>query len=424
MSRAVADHGDIVQLRFGPLRYVVLNHPDAIRHVLVDQPKKYTKSRNYDGLKLVLGRGLLTSEGDLWRRQRKLAQPAFHHDRLAGFADTMVGCTDSMLLRWASMSELDVHREMMRLTFRIVAKTLFGVEVEDHAPAMAEALGVVIRFAEQYVESLLRVPLWVPTPRNVRFRRAMHTLDGLVQHIIDERRRSGGTGDDLLGMLLAARDEATGEPMSDELLRDEVMTVVLAGHETTANALTWTWYLLAKNAEVAERVREEVLHVLGDRSPQPADLPALQTVTHVVQEALRLYPPAWAFERQAVEDDVVLGFDVPKGTIVGISPYLLHRGRSWWDSPELFDPDRFSADRSSGRPRYAYLPFGGGPRVCIGASFAMMEAQIVVAMVARRCALGLTSNRAPELELDVTLRPKSGLQMRVIPHSRAAATAA
>jgi cytochrome P450 len=424
MARAVAEHGDIVQLRFGPRRYVVLNHPDAIRHVLVDQPKKYTKSRNYDGLKLVLGRGLLTSEGDLWRRQRKLAQPAFHHERLVGFADTMVRCTDSMLLRWSSMSEMDMHREMMRLTFRIVAKTLIGVEVEDHASVMAEALEVVVRFAEQYIKGLWPVPTWVPTVANVRFRRAMRTLDGLVQRIIEERRRSGPEGDDLLAMLLAARDETTGAPIDDRLLRDEVMTVVLAGHETTANALTWTWYLLAKHPAVAARVRSEVEQLLGERTPVLSDLPRMQTVTHVIQEALRLYPPAWTFERQAVVDDVVSGFDVPRGTMVGISPFLLHRSRAWWDAPEEFDPDRFTAERSMNRPRYAYLPFGGGPRSCIGASFAMMEAQIVVAMVARRFALAVMSDRPPELELDVTLRPKAGLRMRVTPHASSAASAA
>jgi cytochrome P450 len=424
MSRAVADHGDIVQLRFGPYRYVVLNHPEAIRHVLVDQPRRYTKSRNYNGLKLVLGQGLLTSEGDLWRRQRKLAQPAFHHEKLAGFADTMVRCTDAMLLRWSSMSELDVHKEMMRLTFRIVAKTLFGVEVEDHAQAMAEALGVVVRFAEHHVESLLPMPTWVPTPGNVRFRRAMRTLDRLVQQIIDERRRSGAPGGDLLAMLLASRDASTDEPTADALLRDEVMTVVLAGHETTANALTWAWYLLATHPDVAERVRAEVEHVLADRAPGPSDLPRLQTVMHVVQEAMRLYPPVWSFERQAIEDDVVLGYAVPRGTIVGVSPYVLHRSPAWWDAPNQFDPDRFSAERSAGRPRYAYVPFGAGPRVCIGASFAMMEAQIVVAMVARRFALGVESGRAPELELDVTLRPKSGLRMLVSPRASPAATAA
>jgi cytochrome P450 len=225
-------------------------------------------------------------------------------------------------------------------------------------------------------------------------------------------------------MLLAARDASTGEPMGDALLRDEVMTVVLAGHETTANALTWTWYLLATHPEVAERVRREVECVLLDRPPGPLDLPRLQTVTHVVQEAMRLYPPVWSFERQAIEDDVVLGFDVPRGTIVGVSPYVLHRSPALWDSPDEFDPDRFSAERSAGRSRYAYLPFGAGPRVCIGGSFAMMEAQIVLAMVARRFALRVTSTRAPQVELDITLRPKSGLRMRVAPHAPNAATAA
>jgi cytochrome P450 len=423
MTRALADHGDIVRLQFGPHRYFVLNHPDAIKHVLVDHPKNYTKSRNYDGLKLVLGRGLLTSEGEAWRQQRKIAQPAFHRERLGSFARSMVRCTDDLLEQWEPRrgERVDVHAEMMRLTLRIVGQTFFGADVDRDAAAIGEALRVVIQYAHGYVEQIVQVPVWVPTPRNVRFRKAMRTLDGVVRRIIDERRRSGEAGDDLLAMYLSARDES-GEPLPDDLVRDEVMTMVLAGHETTANALTWSWYLLSRRPDVARRVREEVHAVLGDRAPDVADLPRLDLCTRVVQESLRLYPPAWSFERQAVEDDEVMGFSVPAGTIIGMCPYILHRSRAWWDDPETFDPDRFTPERSAARPRYAYLPFGGGPRTCIGSAFAMMEAQIVVAMIARRFAFEAPPERNVEIDLDITLRPRNGMKLRL--DGRATATAA
>jgi cytochrome P450 len=414
MTRAVAEHGDVVCMRFGPLRYVLLNDPDAVHHVLVENAKNYVKSRNYQGLKLVLGQGLLTSEGEHWRRQRRLAQPAFHRDRIAGFAAAMAGDTRDMLDRWAARAPatLDVHEEMMRLTFRIVGRTLFGIDVDGEAHAVGAALGFVIRFANDYVESIIRVPTWVPTPRNLTFRRSMATLDAVVARIVADRRARGDAGADLLAMLLGARDE-TGAEMTERQLHDEVMTIVLAGHETTANALTWAWWLLARHAEVARRVRDEVDAVVGDRDPVPADLARMPLVARVLDEALRLYPPAWAFERQAIQRDVVSGYTVPAGAIVGVSPFVLHRHPRWWADPERFDPDRFAPERAAQRPRWVYLPFGAGPRTCIGAGFATMESQIVLAMMARRFELDLLPEQEVELEPLITLRPKNGLKLRV-----------
>jgi cytochrome P450 len=419
MNRTVSEHGNVARLTFGPMNYVVLNHPDAIRHVLVDNPTNYTKSQNYDGLKLVLGRGLVTSEGDLWRRQRKLTQPAFHRERLAGFAEQMVSLTDAACSRWAAVGsgEIDVHAEMMRLTFGIVGRTLFGVDVDRFAPEMAAAVGFASRFTREYVERLVRVPTWIPLPSNLRFRRALRTMSAVVQGIVDSRRHTGDAGDDLLGMLLQS------ESVSDDLLRDEVMTAILAGHETTANALTWMWHVLAKHRDTAQRMRDEINAVLGGSAPGASDLPRLEFVTRVVQEAMRLYPPVWSFERQAIRDDAVMGFAVPAGTVVGIFPYILHRSRTWWDDPERFDPDRFLPERSASRPRYAYLPFGGGPRTCIGAAFAMMEAQIITARVMPRFAFE-TIHEHVDAELDVTLRPKGGLRMHVAPLPTPAAHAA
>jgi cytochrome P450 len=418
MTRAVAEHGDVAQLRLGPYRYMVLAHPEAIRQVLVDNPNNYTKSRNYDGLRLGLGQGLLTSEGSLWRRQRKLAQPAFHRERLAGLAEVMVRRTRSTLARWESMGDvdLDLHQEMMRLTLCVVGEALFGSELDSEVLATVDAVGVLNRFAHEYVESFVAfLPTWLPTPSNVRFWRALRTLDRVVQRIIDTRRRSGKLGNDLLGMLLGGRDEETGEPIGDRLVRDEVMTFIVAGHETTASALTWTWHLLSQHPGAMHRVRDEVDAVLGDDAPTLSTLPRMETVARVVQESMRLYPPAWSFERQAIEDDRVMGFDIPSGSIMGISPYLLHRNPLWWERPEEFDPDRFLPDRIAKRPRYAYLPFGGGPRTCIGSAFAMMESQIAVAMVARRFAPKPCPARRVDFELDITLRPKGGLRMRMEP---------
>ena len=420
-TRSVAEHGDIVAMRFGPFRYWLLNHPEAIHHVLVDNNRNYTKSRNYQGLKLVLGEGLVTSEGEFWRRQRRLAQPAFHKEKLAGFARTMAEDTAAMLEAWQARrgdrAPLDVHAEMMKLTLKIVARTLFSTTVGAEADAIGAALAIALRHAEDYAESLLPVPPWVPTLSNLRFKRAVRTLDELVFRIIDERRKSGADPGDLLAMLMAATDDEASDGargMTDRQLRDEVMTLVMAGHETTANALTWTFYLLANHPEIEARLRQEVDAVLGDdraRVPTLADLPKLTYTAMVIQESMRLFPPVWAFERQAREADVVAGFDVPARAIMAVCPYALHRHPAYWEDPERFDPLRFTPERVEARPRYAYLPFGGGPRQCIGNGFAMMEAQIILAMVVRQEHLALAPGFELELDPVVTLRPKRGMPM-------------
>ena len=421
-TRTVAEHGDIVAMRFGPFRYWLLNEPEAIHHVLVDNNKNYTKSRNYQGLKRVLGEGLVTSEGEFWRRQRRLAQPAFHKEKLAGFARTMAEDTAAMLEAWQARrgngAPLDVHAEMMKLTLKIVARTLFSTTVGAEADAIGAALAIALRHAEGYAESLLPVPPWVPTLSNLRFKRAVRTLDELVFRIIDERRKSRADPGDLLAMLMAATDdEAEGgaRGMTDRQLRDEVMTLVMAGHETTANALTWTFYLLAKHPEVEARLRQEVDAVLGESAGAPtlSDLPKLPYTAMVIQESMRLFPPVWAFERQAREADVVAGFDVPAKAIMAVCPYALHRHPAFWENPERFDPLRFTPERVEARPRYAYLPFGGGPRQCIGNGFAMMEAQIILAMVAREKRLTLSPGFRLELDPVVTLRPRRGMPMIV-----------
>jgi cytochrome P450 len=411
-TESIRDFGDLVEFQFGPYKYLLLNDLDAVKHVLVDHPKNYTKSRSYKGIKLLLGQGLLTSEGDFWRRQRKLAQPAFHREKLAGFVETMARATEKMLERWeeSATTRMDVHEEMMRLTFHIVGLTLFSTNLDENADAVGKALAVALPFANNYATSLLPIPPWVPTEANLRFRRAKKTMNDMVFGLISKRRTMETKPNDLLSMLMDVKDDA-GEGMNDQQLRDEAMTMVLAGHETTANALAWTWYLLSKHPEAARRVEREVREVLDGGSPTLDDLSKLSYTRMVIEESMRLYPPAWAFERQAIEDDVVAGFAVPKGTLIGICPFTLHRKSEYWENPEGFDPERFTPERVAARPRYSYLPFGGGPRFCIGSAFAMMELQIIVAMVAQKHSLELLPGTNPALVPEVTLRPEGGIPM-------------
>ena len=416
MVRTQRTYGDVARLKFGHWSYYPIHDPADVHHVLVENYKAYTKSRNYSGLKLVVGSGLITSEGEFWRGQRKLAQPAFHKQRLAAFADAMVKDTASMLDRWAeSGPTLDVHEEMTRLTLRIVGRTLFSTDVDGEAQSIGAALTLAIKWANEYVESVVRLPPWVPTPHNVRFGRAKKTLDDLVFRIIASRRESGEDPGDLLSMLMAARDEETRAGMTDQQLRDEVMTLVLAGHETTANALSWAFYLLSRHPDVMRRLKGEVDRVLGDRAPTLADVPALAYTKMVVEESMRLYPPVWIFERQAQEDDVIGGYAIPKGSIVSVCPWSIHRSTKLWDNPEGFDPERFAPAAVAARPKFAYLPFGGGPRMCIGNAFAMMEAQIIVAMVAQRYALELVPGHPIVPDPLVTLRPRHGVRMTLRP---------
>lgn len=415
------DFGDVVRFKFGPYDYYLVNDPDVIRHVLVDGAKTYTKSRNYLGLKLVLGDGLLTSEGDFWRRQRKLAQPAFHRESMEEFAHQMSYATRAMLTRWeaedakgdagSSSDAFCALAEMMRLTFRIVGLTLFSTDVDAEAQEVGQAMTVAMHHADDWAEALWNFPAWVPTPKNVRFKSAMKTLDSVVYRIIESRRADPTQKKDLLGMLMAAVDESGEGGMTDKQLRDEVITLVLAGHETTANLLAWTFYLLSSRPEITARIREEAKAVLGDRDPALADVPRLAYTKMVLEEVLRLYPPAWAFERQSTTTDKLGAFDIAKGSIVGVSPYVLHRHPKFWENPEEFDPTRFSAEKSAARSRYSYLPFGGGPRMCIGNAFAMMEAQIILAMVARDYVLTKEPTHPVELDPRITLRPRHGIKV-------------
>lgn len=410
LLRGARDHGDVVRFRFGPYDYLLLNDPEVVRHVLVENARAYRKSKSYDALRLVLGNGLVTSEGEFWRRQRKLAQPAFHKKRMVSFAEIMARTTEEMLSTWTE-GTFDLHEEMMALTLRIVGRALFGVDLAGEARAIGEAVSVGIKHANDYAESIVKVPPWVPTLANVRFQRAVKVLDAMVMGIIAERRKKPDLGDDLLAMLMSARDD-DGHGMTDRQLRDEVMTLVLAGHETTANALSWTFSLLSTHVQVDRQVHAEAVNVLGERRASFDDLPRLTLTSKVVQESLRLYPPVWVFEREAIEDDVIAAVSIPAGTTVAISPWALHRNPKHWPNPEGFDPDRFEPAACEARARCSYMPFATGPRQCIGDAFAKMEAQIVLATIARSWRFEHLPGALPEPDAKVTLRPRGGLPMK------------
>lgn len=403
---------DVTRARFGPFRALVVNEPSVIKHVLQQSPALYTKSKNYEAMKRVLGDGLLTSEGDFWRAHRKLAQPAFQPASLRGFVRTMADATDDMLDRLGRLPDgatIDVHAEMMRVTLRIAGMTLFGADLDGDAKEVGEALDVVLPWINAQIERPLRAPLWVPTRENRAFRAAMRTLDTLMLRVVADRRRTGEAHTDLLGLLMG---EGGAQAMTDRHLRDEMLTLVLAGHETTANTLTWTWLLLAQHPEWLARVRREAEEVLGVGAPTYDAIARLEIADRVLAESMRLYPPAWEFEREPLEDDVAHGVHVPKGTIVMIVPYTMHRHPRYWEDPERFDPDRFTPERAAARPRYVYLPFGDGPRICIGKAFAIMEAKLLLAMMARAMDLELPEGTRIQMDASVTLRPRGGLAMR------------
>lgn len=415
LERGVREHGPIVRYRFGPYDLVHVQDPEDIRHVLVKNHGNYEKSPSYAVLKEFLGTGLVTSEGSFWRRQRKLAQPAFHHRSLLGFAETMSRLSAELAEDWrVSPRTVDVHEEMMRLTLRIVGHTLMSTELAGDANTIGQSMAAVMEYAN-HLETFMLLPSWFPTPSRVRARRAIAALDEIVYRMIGERRRSGELGTDLLGMLMAATDESGTDRMTDRQLRDEVMTLVLAGHETTANALSWTWLLLGRHPEALATMRAEIDEVLGDRLPALADVKELSYTTAVIKESMRIYPPVWMIERQAIGEDRLSGHEIPAGTLVSVSPWTLHRDPETFPEPERFDPSRFLGDAEAGRHRYSYLPFGAGPRTCIGNSFALMEATIVLATLVARTDVRPISKLAVTPEPTITLRPSTAIRARVAP---------
>jgi cytochrome P450 len=404
------EHGDVARFRWGRSDEYLLNNPEYVRRVLVTEQRSFMKGQALQEAKRILGEGLLTSEGELHLRQRRLMQPLFHPRRVDGYAQTMVSCAERVSQRWRDGESVDAHQEMARLTLAIVGQTLFDADVE----AEASEIGVALTDALDSIKTLM-VP-WsgvlevLPTPAMRRLRRARVRLDRTIYGLIRQRKADGRKREDLLSLLVSVREEA-GDPMSDEQIRDEAMTLFLAGHETTAAALTWTWFLLAQHPDAEARLHEEVDAVLGDRPPSVADLRRLHYTDMVVSEAIRLYPPAWLIGRRALVDFEVDAYVVPARAIVILSPYVSHRDPRWFPEPARFDPERWTEDGRAARPRWAYFPFGAGARTCIGEAFAWTEAKLVLATLARRWRLCRVPGHRVELHPRVTLRPKGGMPM-------------
>jgi cytochrome P450 len=418
-TRVMQDYGGVVQMRMGPQRIHLVTAPDGVRHILQDNNKNYTKNtRGYDIMRTVLGQGLLTSDGSFWLRQRRIAQPAFHKRHLHTFSALMVQAADAMLDRWQPDKPLDVSAELMALTLRVVVQTLFGTDQEPPVADVSHALEVVLRTLNRRTVGLWIPDRW-PNPENLKLRAAVRTLDAVVLGYIHAHRADPHLADrpDLLSMLLRAKDEDTGESMTDAQLRDEALTLFLAGHETTASNLSWTLALLSQHPDVARRLYDEVFAVLGDAPPTVEDLPKLTYTSQVIDESLRLYPPAWILARRAIADDTIDGIHIPASAYVLISPYASHRNPSIWPNPEGFDPDRFAPGADKLRPRFSYFPFSGGPRICIGQSFALLEAKLILARIVQRFALHLIPGYPISPEPLITLRVRNGLWMTPSPRA-------
>lgn len=413
-------HGDFFQIPTGGRSRIIFTaHPDAIERILYSGADNYYKGKGYDPIRPLLGNGLVTSTGDFWVRQRKLTQPAFHLSNLRQMVPMMGRCTEDMLRVWearqAEGAVLDLHEEIMNLTQRIVGFTLFGMDLSDRAASSTRAVTESLEIAGQRMNrGALVLPLSVPTPANLRFRRALRTLDGIVYDIIAHARRAGAEGQPtLLRLLMEARDEVTGEGMTDQQLRDEIVTHYVAGHETTALVLTWTFYLLARHPEVYARVQEEIRGLALTGVPTIEDLDKLTYTRMVLDEVMRLRPPIWAQTRVTREDDVLLGRPIPAGSFVMFSAYFCHHHPSFWDEPEAFRPERFAPDQVRARHRCAHIPFSAGPRSCIGKRYALYELCAAMALISARFRVELLPGQDIGIKPTATVHPDRPILVRL-----------
>jgi len=410
-----AQYGDISYFRLGPQEAFFLNHPDYIKDVLVTNQPSFHKGLVLQRAKRLLGEGLLTSEDEVHRRQRRLAQPAFHRSRIASYSSVMTDYGLQTSARWRDGDTLDMSAEMMQLTLGIVGKTLFDADVVSDAQEVGEAMTVVMDLFNTITIPFFELLQKLPLPQLRRFDTARAKLDAIIYRLIEQRRLAGEDRGDLLSMLLLAQDtEVDGGAMTDEQLRDELMTIFLAGHETTANALTWTWYLLSQNPEAEARLHEEIDRVLAGRLPDFDDVGKLKYTEMVLAESMRLYPPAWALGRLAMQEFEIGGYVVPRKSLVLMSQYVMHRDARYFAEPLKFNPERWTPEARESRPQFSYFPFGGGPRRCIGEGFAWMEGILLIATIARHWQMRLVPNHPVVLKPVITLRPKHGMRMTLI----------
>lgn len=412
------EYGDIFYYRAAWLHVYFLNDPDLIEWVLIRNSQNLLKDRVVQNSRWFFGNGLLTNEGDSWLRQRRLSQPAFHRDRIASHARIMAGYADQMIATWNDGETRDIHQEMMQLTLRIVVHCLFNVEAEDTG-AISAAMNVLMRNTTGARMLFPPIARFLPTPTMIAVRRSVRQLDEMVYRIISNHRAGSGDSGDLLSMLMNARDE-DGTGMNDQQLRDEVLTFLLAGHETTALALSWTFHLLGQNPGVEEELHAELREVLGERAPAFSDLPALAYTDRVIKESMRLYPPAWSLARTAISDFELRGYTIPAGANIVMSQWIMHRNLKYFTDPGRFNPDRWLDPAMQKLPRFAYFPFGGGPRQCIGNSFATMEAVLLLATIAQRFRLRPVHSHPVVPVPSFTLRPKHGIAMMIAARKRAA----
>ena len=421
LSGLARDYGDVVYYKLGPADVYFVNDPELIREVLVMQDRKFTKSRALQRARVLLGDGLLTSEGSFHMRQRRLVQPAFHRERLMAYSKVMVEYALRTRERWKPGSTLDISKEMMQLTLSVVGKTLFSADVEGEAAEVGEALTSVLEMFNLLLLPFSEFMEKLPLPWVKRYERGRKVLDDIIYGMIRDRRASGARDQgDLLSMLLLAKDEdGSGEDggggMSDEQVRDEALTLFLAGHETTANALTWTWYLLSQNPQCEARMHAEVDEVLHGREPAWDDLPNLRYTEMVLAESMRIFPPVWAIGRMSTEALQLGGVEIGPKSIVIVSPYVMHRNAKYYPEPQRFDPERWTPEAKKARPQFSYFPFGGGSRLCIGERFAWMEGVLILASVAQKWKLRLDPAQRVEPQPIITLRTKYGMRMKIEP---------
>ncbi len=416
LQQAAKDHGDVMLIRLGFVKIFVLSHPDYIEQVLVNNAKNYTKSKFTQRKKSLFGNGLIFSEGSFWLRQRRLMQPAFHYKQIAYYSETMVSLTQRMLTQWTNGQQISIHDQMMQLSLEIVVKNLFSTDNTGDAEEVGAALNTIVdQVSSAAVSPLALLPDWLPTPDNLRYNRALAKIDRIIQKIIQEHRQHTEAGLDLLSMLLQAEDE-DGSHLTDKQLRDEVINLYIAGHETTALALTYSWLLLAQNPVAEATLHSELDHALQGRTPTMADLSNLPYTEQIVTEALRLYPPVWGIFRDSKDTDQIGGYTVPPKTIIMLPTWNLHHDPRFFEDPMQFRPERWQKDQKHSIPRYAYFPFGGGQRLCIGNIFAMVEARLMLATIAQNWCFSLLPDPPLELVPTMTVRPKHGIKM--IAHRR------
>lgn len=411
-------YGDVAAFSLMGLKSVLISNPQDIERVLLETGKHYSKFNPTYAMRNILGNGLVTSDGNFWKRQRKLAAPAFHHQSIKRYADQMVAYGQDMAQTWQNGAVRDIHQDMMTLAQRIIMKVLFDVDVLDNASQASKAFDAMMRAIGSEMSGIEAVlPPFIPTSSRKQMLDGVKYIDGVLLEIIENRRTEGSTKHDLLAMLMDARDD-DGQPMSTDQLLDEIRSLYLAGHETTATTLSWTWFLLSRNPETYAKLEAEIDQVLNGRAPTADDVPALAYCNAVIKEALRCYPVAWITQRVALEDVEIGGFHVAKDTAIFLSPWIVHHDPRWYAEPDVFMPERWLKDKSELPARETYIPFGGGPHICIGNGLAMMEAVLLLATLLQHYHVSVLPEHTVELELVGTVRPKSGIQATFTERSR------